>query len=477
MKIFEKPLIFVKKVKELYEKTTNKAFLDLIPEVMEYNRKNQEKKLLSVVDLALYEVLKVENLLTEKKENIPMLKILSDYYEPKDINLFRRVEEFSLDDMVNIHNCLDFSQNEEYLLIHYNEIGVWINEFIPSTCDRWTIYDNFLTECRSVILDVKTMTIASLPFAKFRNMNEAEGYMQEEVEARIAKAKNIEFSNKLDGSMIQMKYLNDNRFWEGIIISTSGSINANKAYHLRDVLNYLNEHGEKIAKVVKDYADFTCLFEWIHGINDPHIVQYDPSEWGLHLIGMRNVFTGELKTYREVIEIAQKYDIPCTDIYSETLSTILSTLRNFKSSEKEGYVLNVDGFLVKIKCDDFVGMVKLFQNFSSFNTIVQAVANETVDDMLSKIPKTYHPIVKEKVQRLYDFEKTLTEIINQYFEQIPDGTKKDAMVFINEKVPKKLQKLVRFKYLNQELPIFVKFKDTSNPHYLKERELNDWEEL
>lgn len=469
MKIYEKPLIFVKRIKEAYEKD-NGNFLNLIPKVMELNQ-DSTKKQVSIIDLALYQLFK-DKLTEEADEERAELKLLKKYYYPSQIDLSLDITECSLDDLLNIHNCLEYSQKDEFLLIHYNEIGVWTNPYVSSTCDRWEIYDGFLAQCRSCIINLKTLNFTTLPFYKFRNLNESEDYQQEKIEKRLQKAKIIEWSDKLDGSMIQMRNINDDRFWKGIIVSTSGNINSKRANQLIDVLNFLKEH-ETYAKFTKDFSDYTCLFEWIHG-NDPHIVQYDKSQWGLHLIGMRNIHNGELKTYHEVIGLAKEYQLPCTTIYSETLDSVLAKLNSFKCSEKEGYVLNIDGFLVKVKCDDFVGMVKVIQEAGSFNSIIRYVTSGTLDDMLSKIPQEYQKRVMEKVDKIYTFERTITEIVERFLHKIPkDYSRKEAMIYIRANVPKRLQRHVISMYLGQELDILVKHKNTECPSYIKESDIDN----
>lgn len=469
MQIYEKPLIFIQRIKEEYEKT-NKKFIDLIPKVMELNS-DIKRKQINILDLALYEIFK-DKLIEIASEDRDELKLLKHYYYPTKINLSLDITECSLEDILNIHNCLEYSQKDEYLLIHYDEIGVWTNPYINSSYDRWKIYNGFLTECRSCIINLETLTFVTLPFYKFRNLNESEEYQQEKIEERIKKAKVIEWSDKLDGSMIQMRAIYDKRFWEGIIISTSGNINSARTNQLTDVLTYVNEQGKNYAKLAYDFPDYTCLYEWIHG-NDPHVVQYDKSQWGLHLIGMRNIKNGHLKTYKEVIELANKYKLPCTTLYSETLESVLAKLKFFKCSEKEGYVLNIDGFLVKVKCDDFVGMIRIIQESASFNTIIRYVVHGTIDDMLAKIPEAYQDRVISKIDKIYAFEKTLSEIAQKFVNEIPkEASRKEAMLYISNEVPKKLRRYVIAMYLGTDLQILAKNKDTQCPSYIKESDID-----
>jgi len=481
MKKFEKPLEYVKKIQSWYEKETGKTFFNLVEESNEWNKENQEKKQICCIDLALEELLdKIllkksdETILFAKEKELPLLSVMNRYYQPSKINLDAKIEELSIDDMVNLHNCLSYSQYDKYLLIHYNEIGIWTNSCIPRCSDRWNIYDEFLKECRSVILDLKTMKIISLPFAKFRNLNESEDYSLTIIQEKIKDAKLIEFADKLDGSFIQMRYIADKNLWNGILVSTSGSVNSFKNFHLQSVLKWLNKFGENYRKFCNEYSDYTCIFEWIHP-TDKHIVSYDESQIGLHLVGMRNVKTGELKSYKEIITLANTFELQCTTLYSETLNSILSKLDDFESTEKEGWVLNIDGFLVKIKCNEFTEMFKIIQDSSSFNTILRCYTNNTLDDIIAKVPESCKDFIYEKVNKIVTSEQKFFNVIDKYTVQIPVNlNRKEVIDWIKKQVPKKLQPYVIAKYVGKSIEFLVRHKDTNCPSYLKEKEIDNW---
>ena len=62
---------------------------------------------------------------------------------------------------------------------------------------------------------------------------------------------------------------------------------------------------------------------------------------------------------REVKKIAGKYQIPMPELIETDFEGVLSSLDLYPADQKEGYVLYADGFQVKIKYSDFVGIARL----------------------------------------------------------------------------------------------------------------------
>ena len=129
-----------------------------------------------------------------------------------DIDPNRTWREMTLADMEVVIGVLKYSAYDEFLLIRYDEPALWSCKALEPLEDFWTAFGGLLQECRSAVVNIDTMEYAMLPFAKFRNLNEGPAYTLSVVQERISRASVVEFSEKLDGSMIQMRYLGDNRF-------------------------------------------------------------------------------------------------------------------------------------------------------------------------------------------------------------------------------------------------------------------------
>ena len=81
---------------------------------------------------------------------------------------------------------------------------------------------------------------------------------------------------------------------------------------------------------------------------------------------MRNVYTGDELLYEDVLRIAKEYNVKTTEVYNDTFDDILNQLDNYKSSEKEGWVIRIVNedmttFKAKLKVNDYVLMLWLVQ--------------------------------------------------------------------------------------------------------------------
>lgn len=64
-------------------------------------------------------------------------------------------------------------------------------------------------------------------------------------------------------------------------------------------------------------------------------------------------------------EYIHKHSIPTTEIFEKTLNQIMAELDDKSSDEAEGFVVNVDGYKVKVKYNDYVHIHKALSKFSN----------------------------------------------------------------------------------------------------------------
>lgn len=341
--------------------------------------------------------------------------------------------DMDISDIYAFGSCLKYSLMDHYLMIHYADNITYHNSCFSGEEDVWSIYDGILKECRSAVIDLDTMEFASLPFSKFMNMRENEEYSEENIRRRIASARpgQVEFADKMDGSFIQMRYVGNGELYGGFLISTSGSLHKETAPQIADAEQYLCKHPG-IRKLISDFPLQTFIFEWISPA-DPHIVQYSPSDTGLHLISTRNVQTGRLMPYSFTQDLAKRYFVPYITIYpGATLDNIMSTLTSYKAAEKEGYVLYIDEFLVKIKCADFIGAMKNIVLSKSFPHVLECFIEGTVDDLISNLPGTFKTETLAYVDKISRFLSVMAKIIETEYAQLPTTLdKKGIMIYIN----------------------------------------------
>ena len=445
-----------------------------------------------------------------------------------NIDASRRWNEMSLADIDAFSKCLKYSLRDEFLLVRYEENEIWGNSAFKQVEDIWSIYHGLLQECRSSVINLDTMEYVLLPFAKFRNLNESPEYSIEAVQDKIAKARTVEFSEKIDGSFMQMRYLGDNRFQDGIIVSSSGSLDPGKSRQLADVISFLKtpqtdkigetgsttgnigttetaeEPGDtaekpgrtttaetvegikdNIKRMVTECPDITFIFEWI-GDNDPHVVNYSKEMKGLHLVGMRDVENGYQYSYREVIATAEEYGVPTTSLHNSlTLSDVLEQVKHMNGNEHEGFVLNVDGFLVKIKSPDFLKLMRSVDLSQSFNVIVKYTAEGKIDDFISMLPTGFQADARQKLRKLMGYVNDVSKRVEEEYQKLPlDGEmsygeegcippdRKTVMLAINEIKNKTIQDLVRAKYLGKPLEIIAATKKNGTIQYIKEADID-----
>lgn len=136
---------------------------------------------------------------------------------------------------------------------------------------RKVFYDNLwnddLMECRGHVVD-NSGNIVIKPFTKIFNYGE-NGTTIDRGELCLK-------IDKINGFMGCLTYVEK---YNKVIASTTGSLDSEYCEMIEDYVT------DDIIKIVKLYSDYTFMFEVCHP-NDPHIIK---ENYGLHLIGMRNI--------------------------------------------------------------------------------------------------------------------------------------------------------------------------------------------
>ena len=374
------------------------------------------------------------------------------------------ISDLGVQKHINLIEPLQINQLGTILLIRYGRYSdVFGGENEITNENFWDIFDGFYKECRSVVIDVESEVIVLSPFKKFRNLNEGEENSLEIIIDKIKNAKSLEFTNKLDGSMQSARVYNDQ-----VIMSGSQSIDMNNSWRLKDGYEILVRQSNYV-DMLKDNQTYTFIFEYIT-LKDAHVVNYKKEEEGLYLLGMRNVCTGEQLSYNQVKGYAEKYNVKMTQIFDKTFNEVLNDTKKYKSYEMEGYVMNIDGHLVKIKCDDYVQIHRILSNVSSINLVIKHIADNTFDDLISKVPESYKWRVMKVANLVLNYIKNTDIEVNNYFELAPKNNKKDFMIWIEQNVPKEIRGYVRCKYLDKEFS-YIKNGNEQSPSYKKLKEM------
>lgn len=363
-----------------------------------------------------------------------------------------------------IFNEVQINQYGDLVLVRYglHEMGkgMWEDENSP------------LREARSLVFNLRTEEMVLTPFRKFFNLNEVWETSTEVVEAKIKYCKLFEVSEKMDGSMQSYRWYNGE-----IVGSGSMALDPKNSFRLEEGLEMLTENHKRM---LEDFPTVTFIFEYISE-KDKHVVPYDYSKKkGLYLIGARSVIDGEEYSYNIIKDISSYYGIPCCKTYQyNTLSEVLEHLNKMTVKDGEGFVLNIDGFKLKLKCEDYLQLHRLDDKLSSPNVLIQAYAEGTIDDLYANMT----PLMKKKNKDVMDtIEKFMYKMrhkIDMNLDKVNmmvkfDGTEeennKKLHKFINEFVEEDVRKYVRMTYLGKEYNILK----SPGGRYIKIEEIRKW---
>lgn len=357
---------------------------------------------------------------------------------------------------------LEINQEGDLILVRYGKFSsAGDGQYEITVEDLWNADNGFFLECRSVVINLRTEEIVIAPFRKFRNLNECPENDIEIVTEEIKNAKTVEITNKLDGSMQCLRWCNGDIFMTG-----SQAINPDASWRLADGISRLTSNYKEIAK---DNPNLTFIFEYI-SLPDAHVVKYTKEQEGLYLIGIRDVYTGRQYSYKEVADFATKYGIPMTEIFDKTFDEVLKDIKTIKSDEQEGFVVNIDGHMIKVKGDDYVKIHRALSQISSINLVIESVAENKVDDLIGKVPEAYRERVRIIERIVHNYIKEVDAEVQKYFKAAPKDDRKTFMIWVHENVPKKYKGYVRNQYLGLKNN-YIKYGNEKCPAYRKLNEM------
>ena len=336
----------------------------------------------------------------------------------------------------------------------------------------WEDKNSPLREARSLVFDIMTEELVLTPFRKFFNLNEVEENSIENIEKEIIECKRFEVSEKMDGSMQSYRYYNGR-----IIGSGSMALDPRNSFRLEEGYQLLIDNYKKM---IKSMPTITFIFEYISE-KDKHVVPYDyDTQKGLYLIGMRNVIDGEEYPYETIKEVSEAFNVPCCKIYQyDTLQEVLEHLNKMTVKDGEGFVLNIDGHKIKLKCEDYLQLHRLDDKLSSPNVLIQAYAEGTIDDLYANMTLLMKEKNKDVMDTIEKFMYKMRHKIDMNLDEVNtmvrlDGTEeennKKLHKFINEFVDKDVREYVRMTYLGKEYNILK----SRGGRYRKIEEIREW---
>lgn len=374
-------------------------------------------------------------------------KIKKDY-----IKKFGKIDEYDLELWIKKLN------KEEYNLFWENIVTTKFDNIIllrynimSKNLDMYKNKKSMYRECRSIVIDLKTLDIIICAPKKFFNVNEVPETEFNKLIKNIKKAKIVEFTNKLDGSMQCLRWYNNK-----LILTGSKGIDPNCSERVKDGYNRVTP---QITKMVSENPNVTFIMEYI-ALWDAHSVVYSKNQEGLYLIGARRVSDGYEYSYSELKKFANKYNVVMTEIENIDLLSAMEIAKTGSSLNKEGWVINIDGLRVKLKTEEYIKLTSTLASDCSPNNIMKAFYLGYLDDIISSIPKDYREGI-EKVRNeclsLIDIRRKNTEkYYDNLCKNIDLNNKKEVMIYINQTIPKEYRTYVINLYYKKENNYFCK---------------------
>ena len=371
---------------------------------------------------------------------------------------------------------LILKEYKNMLLVRYGNVYDYIDKN-TTIDDFWDKYDGLYKECRSVVIDINTSEVIMLPMNKFFNINELQETSYDNILNKLSIAKNnnltIEYSDKLDGSMICARYYKGQ-----YLLTSSQALNPDNSWRLQDAYIMLTDNYKKM---LYDHPNQTFIFEYISQ-KDQHVVKYTKEQEGLYLIGERNVLTSYTYSYDWLNMMAKRYDIKTTVLFNIDINYIMNHLDDKSSDQAEGFVINIDGYRVKLKYNDYVTMHKTLSSMTSHNYIIKAIADGCFDDFISKVPSSYKENVQLIADKVFKYIKYKNEQINSNYLYIRNTmsidkkdflNRKEFVQYINKYCNKDILPYLIYKYDNKEFDLLK----SKNGKYVKMKQIDDFLEF
>ena len=209
--------------------------------------------------------------------------------------------------------------------------------------------NTLLLRARGIVFD-RLGNVISYPFDKVFNHGEVLRNIQNEVVTEnTLENKAYQFVEKLNGflGIISQDFYNRN----GLLIHTSGSLEGPYIQYIKDFIS--EEQRIAMLKFFKTRGKHTLMFEVLHP-DDPHIIPYSADQFGLYLIGCRDISSSSLDDMRLFSET--ELDTLASELGFRRPAHFVESYEVFKnriSTEKiEGYMvrdIDTGKHILKIK--------------------------------------------------------------------------------------------------------------------------------
>ena len=247
--------------------------------------------------------------------------------------------------------------------------GYMAIDYAYATAD--TFSDAFRLECRGIKFDLSGNLIAR-PFHKFFNVNERPETQQHLID--VAKPHIV--TDKLDGSMIHPAIISGE-----LVFMTRMGITDISAKAMRHASSVGSGDVFEFCRRCIDHG-LTPIFEYTAPDNRIVVAYRIPS---LTLLAVRENHTGRYLDENE-IGLPENLTLVGRNIPIKNMASFIATARGLVDAE--GYVIRfTDGFMIKIKGDDYVLRHRAKDRIGLEKNALRAVLENADDDLMSVLPE------------------------------------------------------------------------------------------
>lgn len=285
--------------------------------------------------------------------------------------------------------------------------GLLLFNYTPQAqfANRWNAFELM---GRGLIVSKYTGEIVARPFDKFFNWGEGN---------RVSNAGIVSATKKLDGSL-GILYWDEGEYK----IATRGSFDGEQAIW---ATNFLKRYD-----LTHLNYNLTLLFEIIYPDNRV-VVDYGNEE-ALYLLAMRNRFTGEYATRKQVLGAGELCGFPVVDAYDFTDTNAVLDFLPQLSANEEGFVLEFsDGQRFKFKGDKYKELHRLISSLSFKNTL-DAVQSNTVDTIRGRIPDEFLDEFNGWVTEINTKVADIKERVATAMERAPRDNRKTFALWVKD---------------------------------------------
>ena len=290
-------------------------------------------------------------------------------------------------------NLEELRNRKEYITERkHPTLGLLIWNYSPR-CQFAKAWDEYTKMARGLITDLEGNIIAR-PFGKFFNLGETE-------ESKLYPEKPIIYP-KFDGSLGILYFDGDKP-----CISTRGSFESEQAIFATKWIQ------DKFPNAIFDFkGNKTYLFEIVYPQNRIVVNYGDMAE--LVLLAVINTETGAESPGEHEVE-AIRLELRCAKhVEYEDLEKTIANI----SDDEEGYVMvwrEHNNIRVKVKGKEYVRLHRILTQVSSKSVWELLSNNESLDEILNKVPDEFYKWVKDTQFNLNkEFAEIKTRCVNDF---------------------------------------------------------------